>query len=208
MSARPRPDVERGDGRSPTALIQRLAAGDQAVQDVVCRRYGPRVERMVRRRLGRALRARVETADLSQDVLGDILAAAGGMWFESELAFLRWLRCMVERRILRTARHWRARKRRAARELRLGSRVEIADSGLATPSELLDRRERFEALGAAIACLPPEDRDVIILRHFLELPWRPTAASLGVTEEAAQMRLHRARARLKKLLGELSAATR
>jgi RNA polymerase sigma-70 factor, ECF subfamily len=59
------------------------------------------------------------------------------------------------------------------------------------------RREMSECLRDYIAALPEDSRTVLTLSELEELPDRQVAEVLGISVEAAKMRLHRARARLR-----------
>jgi len=155
---------------------------------------------MVRRRLGALVRSRFETADLAQEAMVDALEAATGCNFESEGAFLRWVEAVVERRILQTARYCRAAQRSPLREVPLEPVDLPADAKLGRPSEVIERRETVDRLSEAIGALPPDDRQVVVARLFLELPWSQVASLARTSEPAAQMRFVRARRRLEKLL--------
>lgn len=179
-----------------TTLLGRVTGGDRAALEEVCKRYGPRVYGIVRRRLGRRLRARVETADVAQDAMAEIVEHAGQRHFRSEGEFLSWVRSLIEHRIVAIARYWKASRRRRSREVRLATGDGQIDARGETPSEVLDRGERLERLCLAASQLAAEDREIIVSRLFLDLSWRDVASSLGTTEEAAQMRFVRARRRL------------
>ena len=151
---------------------------------------------IVRRRLGRKLRARVETADVVQEAMVDILQDACGCRFDSEKDFLSWVRTIVEHRIQEFAGYWGAAKRRRSREVRLPAEEERADHRAERPSQIFHRKEEHQRLCATMARLPAADRQVLVSRLFLGLSWDHVASSLDTTEAAAQMRFVRARRRL------------
>lgn len=188
-------------------FLTALALGERDAVEEVYRRYGERVARMVRRRLGSSLRARMETADVAQDAMLDVMRSAGRLRFDSEAAFLRWIRISVERRIIKAARYWRAR-RRSRREVPFLEEGQEMDSRAERPSQIVMREETMEQLSAALASLSPSDREVIVSRLLLEMPWAAVAASLGASVEAAQMRFIRARGRLARLLGHATGERR
>lgn len=68
------------------------------------------------------------------------------------------------------------------------------------PSEALERKEMAALLRKAIDGLPEIYRNVVLLRDIGEMDVRETAASLGITEGAVKVRLHRARALLQREL--------
>ena len=71
--------------------------------------------------------------------------------------------------------------------------------GVAEQAELRDVLERFEA---ALDALPPGQRVVVILRDVEGFDTRETAELLGISGDAAKMRLSRARAVLRRALAE------
>lgn len=100
---------------------------------------------------------------------------------------------------------WRTRARKAERR-----REEVlAASALAEvqPEERVD--ERRDALEAAFARLPAEQREILRVRYLEESGLRAVAALLGITPKAAEQRLFRARKALRELaLRELSRGAR
>jgi RNA polymerase sigma-70 factor (ECF subfamily) len=54
-----------------------------------------------------------------------------------------------------------------------------------------------QRVSTALADLPPRLRAVVVLRDVYDLPHEAIAKELGITEAAAKVRLHRARARLR-----------
>ena len=84
---------------------------------------------------------------------------------------------------------------------------ELADDApLPDPSAERDPQARADAsavrdqLTVALQELPPRLRAVIVLRDIYDLPHEAIATELGISETAAKVRLHRARARLRERL--------
>ncbi len=73
-------------------------------------------------------------------------------------------------------------------------RREIDPEGMAESGFVRDR------LTAALAELPPRLRAVVVLRDVYDLPHEAIAAELGISQEAAKVRLHRARRKLRERL--------
>jgi RNA polymerase sigma-70 factor (ECF subfamily) len=61
--------------------------------------------------------------------------------------------------------------------------------------------ERADALRAALAALPERDREILTLMAWEGLTPRQIAAVMGSSANVVRVRLHRARARLKRQLG-------
>jgi RNA polymerase sigma-70 factor, ECF subfamily len=69
----------------------------------------------------------------------------------------------------------------------------------------LDAREREAAMHEALAALPHEFREVIVLVEFEEFSYEATAAIIGCPIGTVRSRLNRAKARLRESLAELFA---
>lgn len=76
----------------------------------------------------------------------------------------------------------------------------ILTSWREVPVDALERKELGQLLRDAIERLPEIYRNVVILRDIEEMEGREAAAVLGISEGAAKVRLHRARALLQKAL--------
>ena len=68
------------------------------------------------------------------------------------------------------------------------------------PEENLEKRERIEGIRRAIAELPEDQRQVLILRDIQELPYTQIAELLGLELGTVKSRLNRARQNLKNIL--------
>lgn len=68
------------------------------------------------------------------------------------------------------------------------------------PSNRLARRERIDRVRAALAALPPRDREVLVMRHFERLETAEIAEALGLTEGDVLSRLFRALDRMRSAL--------
>lgn len=73
----------------------------------------------------------------------------------------------------------------------------------ATPEEAASSRQTGDAIQKALGALPPEYREVIVLKHVEELDYREIADILGVTVNALKVRAHRGREMLRRLLEEM-----
>jgi len=69
-----------------------------------------------------------------------------------------------------------------------------------TPEEIVLNKELRSKLEDAVLALPPHYRLVLILRDMEQLDTREVAEVMGISEETAKMRLHRARVSLRNAL--------
>jgi RNA polymerase sigma-70 factor (ECF subfamily) len=68
------------------------------------------------------------------------------------------------------------------------------------PSQVFLQQEQSQVIQQAISTLPLQQREALILSQYEELPLEEIAAILGIDIGAVKSRLHRARARLKRIL--------
>jgi RNA polymerase sigma-70 factor (ECF subfamily) len=191
-------------------LLERAAAGDAAARDQLLERHRDRLRRMVGVRFDPRLVARVDPSDVVQEALAEAAAQLDRYLQERPLAFYPWLRQFAQRRLIDLhRRHVQARRRSVTREeavagLPDGSALALAErlcDRHSSPSADLHRLERCDRVRAALAALPEQDREVLVLRILEGLPTRETAAVLQISEVAVRSRQVRALERLKALLG-------
>jgi RNA polymerase sigma-70 factor (ECF subfamily) len=109
---------------------------------------------------------------------------------------------------LRDRRRWfQAQRREIARERPLPSNtVLLLDPALqatSTPLDVADRREKEAWIRLGIELLDADDQEVIVLRQWQGLAFSEIGVRLGVSEDAARMRLKRALGRLAATVGHL-----
>lgn len=74
---------------------------------------------------------------------------------------------------------------------------EPVDARLERPDELLSGRDDCQRLALALERLGDMDREILLLRHYSELPFGEIAGLLGIPLGTALARAHRALAKLK-----------
>jgi RNA polymerase sigma-70 factor (ECF subfamily) len=82
--------------------------------------------------------------------------------------------------------------------------VAVADDAL-TPEDELQSRDELAQIHAAIAALPANLKDVLLLRTIEGMSQAEAAQTLGVSEKAVETRLYRARNKLAEQLREAGA---
>lgn len=81
--------------------------------------------------------------------------------------------------------------------------VEELASTVAAPDQAIEDLQRDEGLQRALAELLPEQRQIILLRDYLELPYQEIAQVLDIAAGTVMSRLHRARMALRDKLERL-----
>jgi RNA polymerase sigma-70 factor, ECF subfamily len=148
----------------------------EGLAEMAFRRHHAQIYRYLQRRTGDPDRAE----DLAQEVFADATTAFLRPDFQPR-SMLAWLYTIAQRRCADDAR----RRRHALDRL-------PCDDAL---DELPGRDSDLDvdgALGAAIASLPPSQREVISMKLLRGCSFREIAAALGVSEAAAKMRFQRA----------------
>lgn len=186
-------------------LVALAQDGDESALDQLCAVYGSRVLWLVRLRMGKELRSKLESMDLVQDVLTSALKDLGNFKYKTEGDFLRWLARIAENRLRDNLDKLHADKRDIRKEVRLNThRLTLEDSFVAaldavdtkTPSAIMSKREEFDKLAKAIDALKPEYREVIVLTKVEGLSYREIGDKLDRSADAARMLFSRAMAAL------------
>ena len=191
-------------------LIRQARDGQADAVNRLLQRYRGFVQLIVRCRFRGQLKARVDSSDVVQETLLraaqniDQCDGTDGEHWEA------WLRRIAEREVIHQLRHHLGAEKRAIdRERSLvlpgsqtGSRL---DQWLvktrSTPSLVLARKERAIMLSDALARLPEDYREVLILRHLEELNFPEVAQRMNRSAGAVRVLWVRA---LKKLRDEVT----
>jgi RNA polymerase sigma-70 factor (ECF subfamily) len=181
------PEPAQDGGDDERSLIARLQAGDAGALEVLVAEHQARVARLVYRLLGKA----DEVDDAVQEVF---LAALQNLRrFRGHSRLSTWLTAIALNRC-------RSRARRRPRWLRLlpwrADAMEMPAGG----DRLGEAAEIHDRVRQAVYRLPAKYREVIVLRYFEDLPSCEIAAALGLSSGAVDVRLSRARQRLKEML--------
>lgn len=167
--------------------------GSQLAYREFLRRYKSPIYRLIVHHIGDA----DEALDLTQEAFVAGFAAIGR--YDGERSFRTWM----GRIALNKCRDWaRRRKVRAffAAALPIDKALDVA-SPLPLPDEEAGDRREAQRVRDAMAQLPANLREVLVLRAIDELSQTETAEILNVSEKTVETRLYRARLRLKETLG-------
>lgn len=176
-------------------LVRAVQRGDKGAMDELIRASYADVYAMCRRLLGDPS----DAADATQEVYLRVVRSV--MAFRGESAFSTWLHrvtvnvCMTA---LRRRGDTRARGQSAG-ALDFAPDELVCDE--AGPESRAERSDLASRTARALAELPDDARDVVVLRDVQGLSTKETAQVLGLTEGAVKVRLHRAHTRLRELVG-------
>ena len=176
---------------SPGDLIRRAQQGSPEALNALYERSAGRLLAYVRLRLGRELRARLESRDIVQAAMVKSLEHLHELKADNTGSFMGWLARIADHEIRDRADYHQRQRRAAAREAPLDEEVTVpALTRSALSRVILD--EEAERLEVALESLSRPHREVILLRKFEELPFAEIARRLGKSEEACRMLLARA----------------
>ena len=184
-------------------LLQQAKSGSPEALNQLYERCAGRLLAFIRLRLGKDLRARLESRDILQATLLKSLGHLDDLKADETRSLMAWLARIAEHEIRDCADFHHRQRRDAARDVAMDDDAPLpalmrsALSGL-----ILD--EQAQQLEAALESLSPAHREVILLRKFEELPFAEIARRLGKTEDACRMLLARAMTALTLTMSERS----
>ena len=170
-------------------LLMRIADGDPAASRALVARKLPRILGLAQRMLG----DKTEAEDVAQEAFLRVWRQAP-KWRPGQARFDTWLH-----RVSLNLCYDRLRRRR---EIPTDDPPDLADDGPA-PDRGLEARDTGRRVGAALARLPDQQREAIVLCHYQELGNIEAAAIMGVTVEALESLLSRGRRSLRAALADL-----
>ena len=192
------------------SLTDRLAAGDAAAMSRYVEMQQGKLLAFIERRMGAALRRKVEPDDVWQEVAIEAVRGAESMDLSQRDPFS-WLCQLSERRIIDAHRRFFSSQKRAAdREVSINAPVRGEESSdlinllvasMTTASQRFARSQREKALMEAIDELPDVQREALRLRYLEGLPSKEVAEQLGKTDGAVRVMLTRAMNKLQTILG-------
>ena len=186
-------------------LVTLAKDGDESALNRLCKVYAERVRWMVRLRMTRELRSKLESMDLVQDVLVHALQGLGDFTYENEGDFIRWLSKIAENSLRDNLDKLHADKRDIRKEVRLGGYGPTTGGGFletprlidnTTPSVIMSKGEDLAKLEKAIDTLKQEYREVIVLTKIEGLSYGQIGNRLDKSADAVRMLLSRAMAAL------------
>jgi RNA polymerase sigma-70 factor (subfamily 1) len=190
-------------------LVARIRTKDRdALAEFITRRT-PALLAFIERKLGSALRGKLEPQDVLQDVSVKAFRELPNTDFTTLEPF-GWLCHLAEQCIVDASRHFNAGKRDSGREMPgnvpvgEGSQdlVALLAASMTTPTQAVVRNEREQRLLEALATFPEDHREALRLRYVEGLSTKEIAAKVGKTDVAIRVLLSRLVHRLQELLEE------
>lgn len=198
--------MEPTDGgvRTSADLLARARHGDRQALDAVFERSAGKLLALIRLRLGRDLRRRVESRDVLQATMLKAFERLADLRASETSSFLGWLAAIAENEIRDLAAFHGRERRDARREVALEGRPHGAQdlaADVRSASSRLVWSEEAARLERALESLEPGHREVVLLRRFEELSYPEIGRRLGRSPDACRMLFARAMTALTAALG-------
>lgn len=186
-------------------LIILAKGGDESALERLYRVYGERVRWMVRFRMGKALRTKLESMDLVQDVFVNAFGALEDFTYKNEGDFVRWLSKITQNALADNRDKLHAAKRDIRKEHRLSNHHSATNGRFGkvkgildatTPSVIMSKREDLTKLEKAMDELKPEYRDIVVLSKIEGLSYKEIGKRLDKSPDAVRMLMPSAMAEL------------
>ncbi len=181
--------IDRSASDADTDLLARVRDGDgRALETLLARYQGPLMRFSMRM---------CENPEDAEDVLQESLLAAARALpeFRGESSLSSWLYSIARSFCIKQQRGLAARARRRA-TVGTDHAMSVADETPAPDQSAADR-ELINAVDAALAALPADYREVLLLRDVEGLTAPEVAAALALNVPQVKSRLHRARVALR-----------
>jgi RNA polymerase sigma-70 factor (ECF subfamily) len=180
------------EDRSDEEIVESILQGETGLYEIIMRRYNQRLYRIARS----IVQQDTEAEDVMQDTY--VRAYQNLKQFAGRSRFAAWLTRIAVNEAL-------GRRKYSQRHLEIeGMPAEkqeaLLTSGSASPEHQAATRELGTLLEDAILSLPDAYRPVLMMRDVEEMSTVETATALDLSEENVKVRLHRARAMLRREL--------
>ncbi len=173
------------------ALVEQFRRGDDAAFDRIVERHGAEIAALANRLLAWPQ----DVDDVVQDVF--VSAFTGLKRFRGHCRLRTWLFTIT----LNKCRTYRYRRLFRRREVAIDDEAQPCSDNTAATG-VMDA-ERLAHVRRAVGALPPKYREVVVLRYLEGLDTDDICELLGITANAMQVRLSRAKSQLKDSLNEL-----
>ena len=173
-------------------------------------RYRDYLRLLARLHLDPRLAGKVDPSDIVQQSLLEAHQDLAALKGKTEGELVAWLRTILTRNLLNTARDFTAQRRDVRRERSLAQQVEDSSvrldkflaSDQTSPSQRVSRGEEAERLAIALAALPEDQRAAVILKHFHDWSVAQIAEHLDRSTLAVGGLLKRGLKKLRELMDE------
>ncbi len=178
------------------SLLARWHGGDRKALDKLIERDLDWIEHRVRQRLGDRLRQKVETHDIVQEAMIDVMRY-GPKVVMNDLHQFRSLMARIIENNIRDQNGWmQARRRADSFEAQLPRdtllHLDAPVKEVTRVTEAVYKKQRAELVRLAMELLEPDDRQIVFLRNWEGKPYDEIGELLGLQANTVRMRFRRA----------------
>ena len=184
-------------------LLEQAKAGSPEALNRLYERCAGRLLALIRLRLGKDLRSRLESRDILQATLLKSLEHLNDLNGNETRSLMAWLARIAEHEIRDCADFHHRQRRDAARESALDDAAPLPALTRSALSRVI-LNEQAAQLETALESLSETHREVIVLRKFEELSFAEIATRLGKSEDACRILLARAMTALTLRMSEIA----
>lgn len=182
-------------------LVQSASRGDTSAVEQLLVRHLDSLHAYVRLRVGGVVAARESASDLVQSVCREVLQDLHAFDYQNDEHFVHWLYTTALRKIRDRGRFHGRQRRDAGREVAADDGALLgAYATMQTPSRDAAANEEIDRFEVAFTHLSEEQQEVVSMARLMDLPHADIARHLGKSEGAVRVVLHRALARLARLM--------
>jgi RNA polymerase sigma-70 factor (ECF subfamily) len=196
-------------GCDPEQLLILARQKDDNALGALLETYRKYLELLARMEIGRRLQTKLDTGDVLQETFLEAYRSFDSFRGATEADFVAWLRGVLSRKLSNLVRHYLRTKGRDLRreqplEISLDQSSRMLDQGFfaseGTPSQNVCRREQGVVLAEALAQLPDDYREAIVLRNLEELSFPEVAQRMNKTIDSVQKLWVRGLANLRRIV--------
>ena len=191
------------DQMESTVLLREAKAGSGPALDTLLARYADRLLALIRLRMGRSLRAHLESQDILQACLLKAFQRIDQFERGDTASLMAWLARIAENEIRDQAVYHHRQRRDAARVVPLEQGVDGVAGQVRSLISRMVASEEMAQLEQALEALDEPHREIILLRRFEELSFGEISERLGRSPDACRMLLARAMTALTLMMRKL-----
>jgi RNA polymerase sigma-70 factor, ECF subfamily len=194
----------------PEQLLREARVGNAATLGQLLELYRRYLALLARVQIGQRLQGKADASDLVQETFLEAHRQFGNFRGTTEAQFVCWLRKILAANLADLLRRYLGTQ---GRDVRLEREIEgafdqssvLLDRGLvaeqSSPSQQASGREQAVLLADALAQLPDDYREVLVLRHLEGLSFPDVARRMGRSLDSVEKLWMRALARLRQRVG-------
>jgi RNA polymerase sigma-70 factor (ECF subfamily) len=175
-------------------LLRCARQGDASALGTLLEMYRQYLSLIARLQLDQTLLGKVSSSDIVQDTFLNAKRGFSEFRGQTERELITWLRRIMANRLVEAARFFNTQQRDAKLERAMEARVDQSSLAIGrwlianspSPSEQVSKREQAVLLANALGALPPDYREVLVLRHLEDLSFPDISTRMNRTLDSVK----------------------